>query len=580
MKKVKRILIIDPNGVDVTTYQSYLQQGFPEQADITVCDSVERGQELCRKTEFDCILTEYKLRDLNGVAFLQAMGYESDASLPPAIMITNSGSESIAVLALKQGAYDYLVKAEVTKEALLIAVSSALESKEHMRNMRDRQRNIQAVNFEDIVTGLPNRIVFEKIHLLALARSQRFARQYALILINIDNLHEINKTSGIAVGDNVLSEVAFRLEKTTRQADSLARSGGNNFVILLEETSSDADATQVATRILSEMKIPFKVCGKVLHIKVSIGIANYPTHGGSVSAVMRNASAAMYFAESEGGDCYKIYSEHFDRDTTQHVTLESAMPGALQRNEFFLCFQPIVDMISERMVGMECLVRWQHSTRGLISPDRFIPLAEKTGMIWPLGEWIIAEACIQCGQWYQLGFDDIYLTINLSACQLTYDALPTLVKRLIEHHGIPPGMIKFELTESAVMLNPRVSEGYLRKLHNMGCQVILDDFGTGYSSLDLLRYLPLTGIKISSTFIKDVVNKVSDFKIVKSVLELGKSLEMVVIAEGIETLEQKELIVQNKGRYAQGRLYSDPLTSQEMTTLLKNGLSIKPKPAA
>ena len=421
----------------------------------------------------------------------------------------------------------------------------------------------------DALTGLPNRLLLlERLNQL-LAYSQRHGRTVAVLYLDLDRFKVVNDTLGHGVGDEVLKAAAERLARAVRGSDTVARPGGDEFIILLSDVGSDRDVRTVAEKIVATFDAPFIVGEDEFFLSTSLGISLYPQDGVDVDTLIKNADAAMYQAKDTGRNNIQYYTAALHEATVRRLSLESDMRRALDREEFVLYYQPIVTLSDGRITGFEALVRWQHPTRGLILPDNFIPLAEETGLIVPLGDWVLEEACRQQKEWERLECPSGRVTVNISARQFQQRDLVDTVRRCVERHGIEPGTLELELTETLVMRDVKATMQALLRLREMGVGVSMDDFGTGYSSFSYLKHFPIASIKIDRTFIDELTVDPFDDAISLAIITLAKSLHIRVIAEGVEKQVQLLKLRRLGCDEAQGIHFSPPVPAEATLRLFE-----------
>ncbi|WP_223418843.1 EAL domain-containing protein [Shewanella inventionis] len=419
----------------------------------------------------------------------------------------------------------------------------------------------------DPLTGLPNRTLFQDRLNQAVTKAHRAESIVALLFLDLDRFKHINDSMGHHIGDLLLKAVAHRLQNAVREEDTVARLGGDEFTIILEGVAKTKAATIIAEKVLQAFQKPFLLDDKVLTISPSIGISLFPDDAEDTTSLIKYADTAMYHAKSLGRNNFQFYTKELNQYATRHVQLEAGLKKALQENEFYLVYQPKYDVKTERIIGLEALLRWESPELGLISPVEFIPLAEETGLINQIGHWAINQACTQLAQWHQQGFEHISVAVNLSARQLKADIISTIEVALAVS-GLPASALELELTESMIMGNPQDSVTVLSKLKALGLTIAIDDFGTGYSSLSYLKRFPIDTLKIDREFVRDITEDPDDAAITSAIITLAHSLELNVVAEGVETKEQLEFLRNGGCDQVQGFLLSKPLTASECLTLL------------
>jgi diguanylate cyclase (GGDEF)-like protein/PAS domain S-box-containing protein len=421
----------------------------------------------------------------------------------------------------------------------------------------------------DELTGLPNRSMFNQRLGHALARARRAGDPLAILFIDLDRFKNVNDTLGHEAGDRVLKEIAQRLRGCLREVDTVSRLGGDEFVVLIEGPPQPANVADVAQKILAAVARPVLLESQEFHLTASIGISTCPGDSDDLQGLMKNADIAMYRAKEQGKNNFQFYSAQINVHTLERVALESDLSHALERNEFLLHYQPKVDIGSNRIVGMEALVRWQQPGKELIPPAQFIPLAEETGLIVPIGEWVLKTACLQNKAWQDQGLPRLRMAVNLSPRQFAHESLLHDVARVLNETGLDPAWLEFEITESMVMRDPEHAVTLLRGLKAMGIHLSIDDFGTGYSSLSYLKRFPLDSVKIDRSFIRDVPGDGDDAAITQAIIAMAHSLRLGVIAEGVETEEQLHFLRVNGCDEMQGYHFSGPLPEDRFLRLLQ-----------
>jgi diguanylate cyclase (GGDEF)-like protein len=468
---------------------------------------------------------------------------------------------TIAVLAL----------AILTITTILLVYDSHLESKTRRHNEQLEQANaqLQHVATHDALTGLPNRLLLADRLEQAIARAERQHQRFALIVVDLDRFKSINDSLGHLAGDELLREVAQRLGRVLRKADTLARLGGDEFVLLLNKIENPHDAEIVATKVLEDFARPVTISGLELHISASLGISVSPDDGTDSETLLQHADAAMYHAKKSGRNAYQFFAPAMNAFARERLELENGLRRALEQREFVLHYQPKVDVRTGRIDSAEALVRWRHPKHGLIAPAQFIPLAEETGLILPLGEWVIREACRQAFAWQAAGLRPLRVAVNLSAQQFRQKNLVGLVRDALAASRLESQYFELELTESAVMDDAEQSIEILRELSELGVRISVDDFGTGYSSLSYLRRLPLDKLKIDRAFIREVVTSRDDAEIVRAIISLAHALRLQVIAEGVETPDQLEFLNGLGCDQYQGFHFSAPIPSNAFVAMMR-----------
>ena len=447
------------------------------------------------------------------------------------------------------------------------------------RDVTDRkviQQRIQHLAYHDNLTGLPNRSLLQDRLAHSIARAERSNRKVAVLFIDLDNFKNINDTLGHDVGDELLRQVSRRLSECVRLEDTIARQGGDEFIVLLDSLEDGRGASVVAQKILNSLRAAFILSGTESHVSGSVGIALYPEDGRDAQTLMKNADTAMFHGKGLGKNTYQYFTAQMNIAVKRRMTLESALRRAVMQKDFVLNYQPQINLESGEIIAVEALVRWKTEDSGTVMPGDFIPLAEETGLINEIGEWVLREGCRQAQEWQGMGLPKRRMAINLSARQFSDRGFLDMVTRVLAETGLDPACLELEITESQVM---RQTEGMimlLNKLSEMGVQLAIDDFGTGYSSLSYLKRLPIQKLKIDQSFVRDITVDPNDTAIVVAIINMAKSLDLETIAEGVETAGQLALLRSKGCRIGQGFYFSAPVRAEVLYPLLKqNNLYVK-----
>ncbi|YCA02584.1 EAL domain-containing protein [Pseudomonas sp. AK106] len=430
-------------------------------------------------------------------------------------------------------------------------------------SLKQAQARLDYQAHHDPLTGLPNRTLFESRLHAALAHSRAAYSLGAVLFLDLDRFKHINDSLGHPVGDLLLKSIAVRLKENLRDIDTVARLGGDEFIILLPGLQNPSDAEAVATKLLNSFSSPFQAGEHEFFMSTSIGSALFPTDGADVATLIKNADAAMYRSKAKGRNRVEHYTRDLTTQASERIALEHELRRAIERNEFTLSYQPKISLLTQRLVGAEALIRWFHPTFGHIPPERFIPLAEENGMILQIGEWVLDTACQQLHEWNQRY--DVFgpLSVNLAGAQLRQPNLVNRIERLLLQHQLQPGCLQLEITENFIMSQTEEALSVLHRLKKLGVQLAIDDFGTGYSSLSYLKRLPLDILKIDQSFVRGLPDDPHDAAIVRAIIALGRSMQLTVIAEGVETLEQQQFLADEGCEQIQGYLVSLPLRAEE-----------------
>jgi diguanylate cyclase (GGDEF)-like protein/PAS domain S-box-containing protein len=442
------------------------------------------------------------------------------------------------------------------------------------RDVTERKRAEEIVRhlaYHDALTDLPNRTLFKDRLTQALAQARRKERTVAVLFLDLDHFKVVNDTVGHGEGDRLLRRVAERLTGRLRDGDTVARVGGDEFALVLSEITQVEDAAEIAERILRDFRRPWVLQGQEFLVTTSIGIALYPGDGDDAETLLRNADTAMYRAKESGRDSYQLYTAAMNARIVERLALENNLRRGLERGEFIVYYQPQVDIRSGQVVGVEALVRWQHPKQGLVLPAEFIPVAEETGLIVPLGEWVLRTACVQNKAWQQDGLPPVRVAVNLSARQFQQRGLTDTVAQVLRETGLSPRLLQLEITEGIAVQDVDFTIATLRRLRAMGIQIAIDDFGTGYSSLSYLKRFPIDAVKIDRSFVRDLTVNPNDAAIATTIITMAHNLKLSVIAEGVETEEQLAFLDQQQCDEMQGFLFSKPKPAQELKNILAQG---------
>jgi diguanylate cyclase (GGDEF)-like protein/PAS domain S-box-containing protein len=455
----------------------------------------------------------------------------------------------------------------------ILGVSRDITERKHA------EERIQYLATHDVLTGLPNRMMFSQLLNQAIESSRRHERQFAILFIDLDRFKIINDTMGHDAGDELLTEMAKRFRQSLRAVDVVGRPkerndvvgrlGGDEFIILIEEISELSQVAVVAQRVLGTAMKPMIILGEECRVTASIGISVYPRDGEDEQTLMKKADMAMYFAKEEGKNNFQFYSQNTQSQAFERLSIETNLRKALERNELYLEYQAKLDFKTGVITGVEALLRWKNPLLGLVTPTQFIPVAEETGMIVPIGRWVMKTVCTQNVAWQSQCLPPVRVAVNLSLRQLMDDKLLEDIKAALDDSGMAPNLLELEITESMVMYKPERLIEVLTKIKNMGVRLALDDFGTGYSSLAQIKQFPIDTLKVDRSFIRNLSQNSEHKAIIEAIIAMGKTLSLNVVAEGVETMAQDEFLREHVCDEMQGFYFSKPVAPDQFTDLLR-----------
>lgn len=561
-----KVLLIEDNKGDIRLLEDMLNIAHPRRYEIMVASTLNEGLTLLTANTFDVVLTDLNLPDTDGLSTVTQI--QAHDQTIPVIVLSGQDSETLALEVVHMGAQDYLLKGQGDGHLISRAIDYAIE----------RKRNEQGLSYlanYDSLTGLANRLLFRERLDRALIRADRNKTLVALLVIDLDRFKNINDTLGHDAGDDLLIKVAGRLEECTREGDTIARLGGDEFTIIMEDVKNFEDAVTIAEKVLSFMKTPFNLSAQELYVSPSIGISMYPIDDLKAGNLLKNADSAMYRAKESGRNCYRFYTADMNQQLLSNLNMEAKLRRAIDRQEFVLHYQPKFDMNTHELIGAEALIRWCDPEEGMISPAVFIPLAEESGLISVITDWVVIEACKQNSRWQQEGYEPIRMAINLSPRQFKQENVAKRIFNQIIYSDLAPKYVELEITEGALMDDVNKSNEILKELKERGIHISIDDFGTGYSSLSYLKKFHLDTLKIDQSFVRDILEDPDDAAIVSAIIAMAKSLRLNVIAEGVETDAQLNYLARKGCNEAQGYLLGKPVSAKEFPRFFKKGRSHK-----
>jgi diguanylate cyclase (GGDEF)-like protein len=572
-----RVLVVDDDMAARRLVRATLQRAGLEV--IEAADG-EQAVQAMRAELPDLVLMDVSMPVMDGFTACLELRKLPGGELIPVVMMTGHDDVDSIARAFEVGASDFLTK-PIQWALLPHRVRYMLRASAAIADLLDAKAQIQHLAYYDALTGLPNRRLFvEQLH-KAIGQAQRGNEQLAVLFIDLDQFKRINDTLGHSAGDELLRSVGARLSQSMRpldsigrggldaRANSIARLGGDEFIVMLTQLHGPADAASAARRLVDALAEPLTIQHTELFIGASVGVAMYPFDGADVDTLLKNADTAMYRAKETGRGVMQFYDHSMNARARDRLAMETMLRHALERGEFRLHYQPRIELASGRIAGCEALIRWRHPERGMVAPGEFISIAEEIGLIKPIGEWALEQACRQSAAWRAAGLEPGPVAVNLAVSHLRDPGLPALVGRLLREHALPCGSLEVEVTESMLMADPEFSITTARQLGELGVGLAIDDFGTGYSSLSMLKRLPVTALKIDQSFVRDLAHDADDAAIVTAIIAMAHTLKLKVVAEGVETEAQRRFLAGHGCDEYQGYHFSAAIDADALARLLE-----------
>ena len=568
-----KILIID----DDDQIRGLLLKLLGNSYDCCEAESAEQALTALAADHFDLVISDIQMGGMSGLELVPHV----HSIAPDCVVLMISGKSNIetAIEALHAGAFDYIMKPFESRQ-VQAAVERALKQSlllKEKRRYKDQleillQRRTAEVNrlaYYDTLTDLPNRILFEDRVDQAVAVARRSGEAFGILFIAPDRLKKVNDTLGHVSGDGLLNRVAERLQECVSQGDTVARFGDDEFAFLIRQIGETKDVVEIIRSIQEVLKPSFDLDGQEVFASASVGVSLFPLDGNDCQSLLKNAGAALYRAKKAGGNNYQFYMPEMHELASKRLTLETSLRHAIDNEEFVLHYQPRVAVDSMQITGVEALIRWQHPKLGLLAPAEFIPLAEDTGLIIPIGEWVVRVACRQNRRWLDEGFGPMRMAVNIAAQQLRQPNIATTMMQILSDTGLAPRYFELELTETSIMNNAEFAIDVLGELKKMGVKISIDDFGTGFSSLSYLKRLPIDALKIDQSFVRDLTVDPDDASLVMAIITLAHNLKLEVVAEGVETEEQLNFLRLLRCDEIQGFLFSKGLPADELSVFMR-----------
>jgi diguanylate cyclase (GGDEF)-like protein len=566
-----QILVID----DEEQIRRLLITVLSERYDCFEAESAEQALKALKQNHFDLIISDIQMSGMSGLDLLSHLHAVAPDCL--AVMISGQSSIESAIAAMRAGAFDYIPKpldiryVEAAIERALKQSFLLIEQRRYEVKLEEllwqRTAEINQLAYYDTLTELPNRTLFEDRVTQAVAVAKRADLTLVLLFVSLDQLKKVRDTLGRLTGDRLLKEASTRLRGCAGESTTVARFD-NGFALLLSTIGQTNDVLELIEAIREVLKSPFDLDGHEILVTASVGISLFPLDGEDCESLVKNAGAALYRARISGGNTYQFYTADMHAVASKRLQLETSLRHAIENDKLILHYQRRLTVDSLEITGVEALVRWQHPHLGLVPPADFIPLAEETGLILPLGEWVLRAACRQNREWQDKGFAPMRIGVNISARQLQEQSLAGTVAQILHETALSPEFLELELTESSIMSNAEAAIDVLTRLKTMGVTISIDDFGTGFSSLSYLKRLPIDALKIDQSFVRDVTTDPDDAALVMAIISLAHNLRLRVVAEGVETEEQLRFLHLLRCDEIQGYIFKEPLPADALEPLL------------
>ncbi len=591
MDKAK-ILIVDDERFYIDLLVELLA---PQYRTIVVRNGEKAIEQASAEPKPDLILLDIELPGIDGYEVCRRLKKNIVTLEIPIIFLTVKANVNDEIRGFELGAVDYIykpishpilqarVKNHITLKNALEATRKQADdlrilvdekTQELSKKVTENQEAVEKLRYlanYDPLTRLPNRVLFKEQLTKLCKQALQNNLLVAVLMIDLDRFKQVNDSMGHHMGDELLQMVALRIQNCLRKVDILARLGGDEFTVALSDLRHQDNAASVAQKIVSTLNKPFDLEGRNVHISASIGITIFPNDNDDLNSVLQNADMAMYQAKNKGKDTFEFFTSGLTALAQKHIELNDELRSALAKDQFQLYFQPIIDLSTDRIVGAEALLRWNHPTRGVIKPLEFLSIAEETGLICKISEWVFKSACEQAQQWRSKNLDDFYITVNASPREfgIKTDFVSKIMK-ILEASKLPPERLKVEITESLMMENLIDTIDKLKKIKQLGVGISVDDFGTGYSSLSYIRQFPVDTLKIDHSFVSEVTTNADDAKLIQAIIAMAEALKLLVIAEGVESIEQLQFLKAQGCQFAQGYFISPPLPLQQFEEFIQN----------
>jgi diguanylate cyclase (GGDEF)-like protein len=561
---INTLLLVEDNLGDARLLREILKEQGAHTIKLTHVERMSEAEMHLGSHAVDMILLDLGLPDARGLGAVRRAHLA--APRVPLVVLTGLDDESVATQALQEGAQDYLVKGQIETRGLLRALRYAVERKTMALQMIHSAQH-------DFLSALPNRLLFNDRVTQAIALASLHMKKVVVLFLDLDGFKHINDSLGHPMGDKLLQSIARRLLNCVRATDTVSRQGGDEFVVLLSEVERPEEAAVAARRMLRAVSEAHSIDLHDLYVTGSIGISVYPDDGLDAETLVKNADTAMYQAKENGRQGYRFFLPAMNVRAVERQSIEESLRCALERQELVLNYQPKIDLRTGEITGAEALIRWSHPLRGMILPVQFIPVAEDCGLILPIGNWVLREACKQAQVWVEAGLRLGTIAVNISAIEFRDENFLAGVFAILDETGLDPRSLELELTESVLMKHAEVTESILAALRARGVQLAIDDFGTGYSSLSYLTKFPIDVLKIDQSFVRQITTAPDQTTMLAAILSMGRTLKLRIVAEGVETQEELVFLQAHHCDEAQGFYFSRPVPAEQFAGLLATGIA-------
>ncbi|WP_179957839.1 two-component system response regulator [Exilibacterium tricleocarpae] len=555
MNDTLKILLVEDDDGDYFFTKSVLEEAYGDKCSIDWKNNIGSALQATQDEHYDVFLFSLNVGAENGIDLTRQV--QSQGSETPVVLLTGTGGAGVEAEARQAGASEFLAKQHLSAPLIERTIRYAVEQK------KDEQALRRLAHY-DPLTGLANRTLFNLRLSEGIATAKRLRESIALLVLDLDHFKKVNDTFGHPVGDKLLQAVAARVSDCVRETDTVARLGGDEFAVIATHLGRRDNAAVVANKVIRGVARVSQVDDQVLSTSASVGIAFFPEDAYDVDDLLKRADLALYQAKDAGRGVYRFYDSDLDKKTRAVSRLQAQMFKSIQKKHFVLHYQPIVETETSKLVGVEALVRWEHPGQGLVGPRTFIPIAESSGLIIVLGEWILKQACRQLKEYQDSGLEHLSVSVNISAVQFNHEKLFEHVAAAIDQSGILPSQLELEITESTLMSTATQVNETLQKLSELGVKLCVDDFGTGYSSLAYLKRFPLNRLKIDRSFIQEVLRNQDDAAITRAIITMAKALRLEVVAEGVETDQQFAFLRNHGCETVQGFFVSRPMPGEKL----------------